>query len=579
VRETSILRFRSRLCALALLLALAGTAVSSRAEPLSVSVEGLDREARQNLLAHLGSVDAVLATQEGRLQRVLAAAVRDGLQPLGYYDARFSFTSTAQTLRVDVQPGQRIVFEAPELRVDEPAASQPAVRALLSAPPVAAGTPLLHANYDRFRDQMLRTCLRLGFFSAEYRQSQLLVDPAAHTAQARLDLACGTRHSFGALEIAGTRVQHSLIQALAPFHSGDPFDGDLVRRFERRLRDTGYFRDLAVQMVPDAEGAARVTVLAEDMDTSRYELGAGFSTDSKLRLLFNRNTPLLNPEGHSLRIDSEFSEPRRMVEALYRIPHHDPLDDVIELTGGLQGKNVQDIDTLTASTGVRHALRLFGDWSYRYGTSVELERYTIASEDQKRALYLLPATGISRTRLAPGIDPLSGSAYSTSVDFSDRSVGSPADFLRWRAAGKWLTALPDDNTTVLARLEAGAILTDGFNQMPASLRFYAGGDNSIRGYDYQSLGPRDSQGKLSGGRYLAVGSVELSRRVLPDWRVALFTDGGGAFDEQDDRLYQSVGLGVRWLSPIGQIRVDIAMPVRDHENSGFKLHVSMGPPL
>jgi len=579
LRKNSIPRLRPIPSLVALLLALALHATGWAAEELKVVVEGVDREAAQNVLAHLGAVDAALAAEEGRLQRALAAAVRDGMQPLGYYGASFSSIRKANTLRIDVRPGPRIVFTAPELHVDEPAASLPAIRALLAAPPFAAGAPLLHAKYDRFRDELLRSCRRLGFFSAAYRQSQLLVDPAAGTAQARLDLVCGERHVFGELEISGTRVHHDLLAALAPFRRGDPFDGDLLQRFERRLRDTAYFRELVVQMEPASDGTARVTVLADDMDTSRYELGAGFSTDSRLRLRFNRDTPLLNPAGHSLRIQSEFSEPRRMVEALYRMPHHDPLDDVLEITAGLQGRTVQDTDSLTASTGLRHALKLFGDWSYRYGASVEFERYTIASEDQKRALYLMPATGISRTRLAPGIDPLSGSAYSTAVDFSDRSIGSPADFLRWRGSGKWLTAFPDDNTTLLTRLELGAILTDGFNQMPASLRFFAGGDNSIRGYDYESIGPRDTQGKLSGGRYLAVGSVELSHRVLNDWRLAVFTDGGGAFDDQDDRLYQSVGVGVRWLSPIGQIRVDFAVPVRDHENSGFKLHISMGPPL
>ena len=95
----------------------------------------------------------------------------------------------------------------------------------------------------------------------------------------------------------------------------------------------------------------------------------------------------------------------------------------------------------------------------------------------------------------------------------------------------------------------------------------------------QTLAPRDANGKLLGGRYLAVGSLEISRRVLPNWRVAAFVDGGGAFTEHNDDLYQSAGLGLRWLSPIGQIRFDVAVPVHDRENSGFKLHISMGPPL
>lgn len=568
-----------RLGVVALLCAALLWPAAGLAEALKLTVRGLDKEARQNLRAHLGEVDAELAAQEARLQRVLARAVRDALQPLGYYEARFGVARDGERLRIDVEPGPRVVFAAPEIAVDEPAASLPAIRELLGSDALAAGKPLAHADYERFRDELLRGCRRLGFFDAAYRRSQLRIDLAARTATPRLDLACGARYAFGTTEISGSRVDHDLLEPLAPFKSGEPFDNELVRRFEQRLRDTGYFREVMVRVTPGPDARADVLALAEDIVTSRYELGAGFSTDSALRLRFNRDTPLLNDDGHSLRIESEFSEPRQAVEAVYRIPHHDPLDDILELTAGLQGKNVQDTDSLTATTGARHAIKLFGDWSYGYGASVELERYTVASQTEKQVVYLLPATSISRTRIDPGVDPLSGTAWFSAVDFSDRALGSPSDFLRWRGSGKWLAGLPDDNTTVLARLELGAILTDGFSNLPPSLRFYAGGDNSIRGYDFESVGPRDGFGKLTGGRYLAVGSVEVSRRVLPRWRVAAFTDGGGAFEGEDDRLYQSVGLGVRWLSPVGQIRVDLAIPVRDGDNEGFKLHISMGPPL
>jgi translocation and assembly module TamA len=579
VPNTRNQRNHRRLRALALLCAAALCPAAGLAESLKLTVRGLDREARQNLRAHLGEVDAELAAQEARLQGVLKRAVRDALQPLGYYEAQFSVVRDGARLRIDVDPGPRVAFAAPEIAVDEPAASLPPIRELLDSGTLAAGKPLAHADYDRFRDELLRGCRRLGFFDATYRHSELRIDLAAHTATARLDLACGARYAFGTVEISGSRVDHDLLEPLAPFRAGEPFDNELVRRFEQRLRDTGYFREVMVRVTPGPEARADVLALAEDIVTSRYEVGAGFSTDSALRLRFNRDTPLLNDDGHSLRVESEISEPRQAVEVVYRIPHHDPLDDILELTAGMQGKNVQDTDTLTATMGARHAIKIFDDWSFGYGASVELERYTIASESEKQVAYLLPAAGISRTRIDPGVDPRSGSAWFSALDFSDRVLGSPSDFLRWRGSGKWLTGLPDDNTTVLARLELGAILTDGFSNLPPSLRFYAGGDNSIRGYDFEAVGPRDDNGKLTGGRYLAVGSIELSRRVLPRWRVAAFVDGGSAFNEETDPFYQSAGLGLRWLSPVGQIRVDLAVPVRDSENSGFKLHISMGPPL
>jgi len=568
-----------RLTAGTLLFVLASLSAVCHAEELKISVSGLGRETRQNLLAHLGSVDSSVADQSARLERLVQSAIDDALQPFGYHEASFILTRKNSTLQIAVKPGPRVRLLAPRISVDEPAASVPEIAALLASPPLVAGAPVSHAAYDAFRDQLLRISRRLGFFEARYRHSELRIDVARRTAEAHLDLESGPRYVFDETSFSGTGVDPELLHSLAPFRSGDPFDNELVLRFERRLRDTAWFREMAVSVQPGADARVQVTVLAQDMDTSRYDIGAGFSTDSALRLRFNRNTPLLNSDGHSLRIESEISEPRQNVQAVYRIPHHDPLDDIIEFTAGLQGKNIQDTDTKTGTLGVRHALKIFGDWSHSYGISAELERYTLGSNSSKDVAYLMPALSLSRTRLARGIDPLNGTAFWTAIDFSDRAVGSPSDFMRWRGSAKWLFALPDANTTVLTRLEMGTIITDGFNSLPASLRFYAGGDNSIRGYDLESLGPRDSEGKLIGGRYLTVGSFEMSRRVRPTWRVAAFIDGGGAFTEDHDKLYQSVGLGLRWLSPIGQIRVDLATPIHDSENSGFKLHISMGPPL
>jgi len=179
LRNTRNQRNHRRLGALALLCAAALCPAAGLAESMKLTVRGLDNEARQNLRAHIGEVDAALGAQEARLQRVLKRAVRDALQPLGYYEAQFSVVRDGARLLIDVEPGPRVVFAAPEIAVDEPAASLPAIRELLGSGALAAGKPLSHADYDRFRDELLRGCLGLGFFDAKYRLSELRIDLAA----------------------------------------------------------------------------------------------------------------------------------------------------------------------------------------------------------------------------------------------------------------------------------------------------------------------------------------------------------------------------------------------------------------
>jgi translocation and assembly module TamA len=131
---------------------------------------------------------------------------------------------------------------------------------------------------------------------------------------------------------------------------------------------------------------------------------------------------------------------------------------------------------------------------------------------------------------------------------------------------------------LLTRLDLGATWIDQKIELPASLRFFAGGDQSIRGFEYQALGPLNANGEVVGGKQLIVGSLEYDFQVRDRWRVAVFVDSGNAFDNTSAFEFQhSAGIGIRWLSPIGQIRLDLAHPF-DAEDS-FRLHITMGPDL
>ena len=126
----------------------------------------------------------------------------------------------------------------------------------------------------------------------------------------------------------------------------------------------------------------------------------------------------------------------------------------------------------------------------------------------------------------------------------------------------------------------GALWAGEFDQLPPSERFFAGGDSSIRGYDIDSLGPVDASGQVIGGNKLGVISAEVDYYFTERWGFAVFVDSGNAFggDGSSTGLQTGVGAGVRWRSPIGPIRVDIAHPLDDPSNN-FRLHLRIGPDL
>jgi translocation and assembly module TamA len=155
---------------------------------------------------------------------------------------------------------------------------------------------------------------------------------------------------------------------------------------------------------------------------------------------------------------------------------------------------------------------------------------------------------------------------------------SDATFVQLRADTKAIHRFGDSGR-VTGRIQLGATLGDGAGDLPASIRFFAGGDNSVRGYKYKSLGPKDKNGDVVGGRHLLTGSIEYEHPIVgEDWWVGAFADAGNAFDSSEITLRAGYGLGIRWFSPVGRLRVDLAFP-DDTEDDEWRVHIGLGADL
>jgi translocation and assembly module TamA len=144
---------------------------------------------------------------------------------------------------------------------------------------------------------------------------------------------------------------------------------------------------------------------------------------------------------------------------------------------------------------------------------------------------------------------------------------------------KWVFGLWS-GARLLTRVEAGFTAIDELDTLPASVRFFAGGDTSVRGYAYKSLGPTDPLGNVVGGENLLVGSIEFDQKIAESWAVAAFIDSGNAYDEvKDFNTATGVGIGIRWFSPLGPIRIDVAVPLEKDAPDDYRFHITLGPDL
>jgi translocation and assembly module TamA len=257
----------------------------------------------------------------------------------------------------------------------------------------------------------------------------------------------------------------------------------------------------------------------------------------------------------------------------YNVPLSNPISETFSFGGGLKREDTDSFKTTSATLSGRLKHDLDNNWKQTLSLDLDYEDFLIGSTRTK-TLLLVPGGSWFKSASNNALRPTKGYRAKFDVGGSYQNPLSDVSFLQGAFSGVWMHPLPW-NSKFIGRTELGATLVDQFDKLPTSYRFYAGGINSIRGYAYKELGPKDSFGNVLGGKFLTVLSVEYEKAVLDDWGVAAFVDSGDAYSIGNILLKTGVGLGVRWYSPFGPVRVDFAVPL-NHSNSSFQIHFAAG---
>lgn len=329
------------------------------------------------------------------------------------------------------------------------------------------------------------------------------------------------------------------------------------------------------------------------------EVGTGYGTDTGVRLRGQYRRAIVNKRGHSFDANLELSEIRQAIDGRYNIPYNHPLNDYVALVGGYEREERDDVaqgSGLLIESAVAGADRVIknpmGSWQHTFGLRYRLDRLTetgdvfldnvpdafIANGDVEQQSLLL-GYEISRTDSNRRVNPSKGFRQIYKVELGSESLLSDADLAIFNAGWRFIYSMGEnDNHQFVGRSDLGYIYTEDFNKVPYNLRYFTGGDQSLRGFDYKSLAPQIDGFKI-GGQALAVGSLEYNYQFKEGWRAAVFSDFGNAYDTDfsNDTEY-SVGLGVRWASPIGPIRIDVASGISD-DNHPIRLHFFIGSQL
>ncbi|MBT2337673.1 MULTISPECIES: autotransporter assembly complex protein TamA [Pseudomonas] len=557
-------------------------AVLAKSE-LEVRVKPSNDALKANVEGYIGGVgdrdeEALLRFSRGAEEQARKAA-----QALGYYQPRIDSEVTGgkdPRLVLSIDPGEPVHLRNVTLRIDGPAASLKAFR-LPDDPGLKSGAVLNHGRYEDAKRLIQNQASRYGFFSGRFTRQTLSVDPKAGVADIELIYDSGPRYALGPVSFEGdTPFDEDLLRRMVPFKAGTPYDSELIAELNQALQSSGYFEGVRVDAAPTA-ATDNVIPVAVRLDTRKPRtmgLGLGFSTDVGPRAKANWTRHWVNAQGHSYGWEAEVSAPRQNVGLWYDVPLDPPLTDKLRYAGGYQYEELAGTDTLSKllTVGPEWHSKLPSGWQRVVSLKWQREEYRLG-DDSGLSTLLMPGVSYSYLRSDNRIDPHNGYRLQFDAKVAKEGLGSDNNLIYGTAMVKGLTTVFDKHR-LLARAQVGGSATNGYASIPPSLRFFAGGDQSVRGYDYQSLSPENAEGDRVGGRYMVAGSLEYQYSVAEKWRVATFVDQGNSFNSLElPSLKTGVGIGVRWVSPVGPIRLDLAHALDDE--GGIRLHFSMGPEL
>jgi translocation and assembly module TamA len=578
-----------RLLAAAALILAAG--VSQAAVVQRVEVVGLDAAMTDNVYRSLTLVDSIGKDVSGRrmayLVRTAETEAREALEPFGYYSPTVDVARDRDSgvVTVTIAPGAPVRVGKLDVAVEGEGHDDDKLQSQVDAFLPKPGGVFDSVLYDTSKAAVVARLAQRGYFDATLAAHRVEVTRASNNADVDLRWDSGARYALGTVAFEQTPqvIRPQLLQKLVTWDAGDPFEAIDLDRLRTSLTSLDYFGTIAIDAQPQAAGGEKivpVTVHLTPAKRSIYTAGLSFGTESGGGVRLGVERRYLNSRGHKALAQVDWAQERKTLTLQYRVPAFAWLDGwytaslqfADEQTDFMDSRRAEfvasrsgQVNTHLTAIASLHVLRerwaFTGDLDnpgYRYG-SFSFPELSAEYVDVDDRLYPRRGLGGSvRLRAAPAI------------------LGSDTSFVQAYARASWFHGLgPDDR--LIVRGELGHTFTGELTQLPPSLRFYAGGDRSIRGYDYHEVGPRIGDFGI-GARNLVTTSTEYEHYFNTTWGGAVFVDGGSAFNGRHPDWHTGVGVGVRWRSPVGPVRVDIAHGLDDPQ-SVFTLNLSFGADL
>lgn len=456
--------------------------------------------------------------------------------------------------------------------------------------PLQLDDRLVHSRYESGKAAAQAAIEGSGFLRAQQQLGRVDVTLADDSAVVRLHWQPGPRYRIGDTVFEGSQFPDEFMRRWIQHKPGDYYSSDELLKFQRRLIDADYFGFVSVSpQLRNVEGdVVPIVVQVAPAPRNVYTGGISVGTDSGFGVRGSMQRRWVNQRGHKANVEAELSQ--RLSAAAFNYEILRPGENLRSFNIGATHRRETTDSTESETTSVfAMENRQWRGWWRDLGVRALYGDYEIAKERNNSTL-LFAEGRLTRRRANDDLFPTRGYSVTVEARAGSEALLSDTDFAQLRGEIRYIHPLGEKQRAYF-RGTLGTTWVDDFNALPPTLRFFAGGDRTIRGYGYQAVGPEvtrcgfDAENPaycedfVIGGKHLAVISAEFERDIARDWALATFVDTGNAFtDTSNFKTRTGVGMGVRWRSPVGLVRLDIGHGLDDAKNA-VELHIVIGPDL
>jgi translocation and assembly module TamA len=516
-----------------------------------------------------------------RLIRESVSQASEAAATQGFYSAKVEIaidrTASPAAVTLTVLVGEPTLVTGVDIVVTGPVTSDPLpgvdiVARVRDEWALRVGEIFRQSAWTAAKDRAVATLAASPYAGAQIVSSEARVDPEARAAQLSLELASGPAFRFGAVEVRGLqKYSEGLVRNFATITAGELYSLRLLDDYVRRLLASGYFASVQASLDTDPEhaAAAPVTLNVIEAPTKRLELGVGYSTDTQWKASGNYSD--VNIDGHGLQFYADVRLESKLTSGNVRLVLPPTAARWLDSFGaGVDRTDIENLVTRTAAVTVRRrTIDERNTLAFGAGLFYNQQQAAGFEAEDSHALYVDGEYTWRR------VDNLLAPQRGYMVNLQ-AGAGIPGASTRTfgRLIGRFAAWLPLSHDNELsARADAGAVLADSRNGIPSNFLFRTGGDTTVRGYAFESLGVQQGSAVV-GGRYYAVASGEATHWFNDSWGVATFIDAGNATDSlQNFHFALGYGAGARLRTPIGPFRVDVAY---GQDVKSVRVHFSVG---